>query len=375
MTGLDSHDAVKGSDYLERIIQSDGRVDCFDVDGSAAPYGESPTPQQVDNMRVNRELSERNGAYGQNTLRPIDMALDAKTHLAMEKLGFDRPRTLWGVGGDKRRVYVTPDHLPQCMHILRPHVFNSVGTGMWIRCGDVYRRDGIAYPDWRSSTMGLVENLMAFDKRIKLKLGPGENKKEYDDGLVNCAPPEERMTYLALTSEAVQAFLQRLRLMQQIGHPAALRISVHEEHRPEEGDYRLHLAPPESSKSVGFDRMVLAPCQALGKSTDHIKARLVGDSKLDLVWMLFHGYDAKVKALVASGSPTTEYIIGNKRGQSYAGESFEWLSLRLRPEGRKGYYLFKPSETQPDRLVIFGDWAYGGDNTASVRKFLETEPS
>jgi hypothetical protein len=374
----DAYEAFRKSDYIKRIVESDGNVDCVDVDGTAAPHGDSlvpPSDQQVEDMRINREMSESDGAYAQNTLRPIEMAFDEATHKAMEELGFERPPTLWGIDDNKLRVYIKPDNLPQCAHILRPHIFHSVGTGTWVRCGEVYIRDGKPYNGWRSSTWGLIQNMMAFDDQIKLRLGRGEDKTEYDNGLVNCSPPSERITLIGQTSEAVQAFVQRLERLKRSGFVAARRVSIHEEHRPEDRDYRLHLGPPESSKQVGFDRMVLAPCQLIGKSTSHIKARVSGDSKADIEWMLFHGYDAKVKALIAGGSPTTDYIIGHKRGQPYAGESFEWLARKLRPEGRKGHFLFKPSETQPDRLVIFGDWAYGDkQNTASVRAFFESEP-
>jgi hypothetical protein len=116
------------------------------------------------------------------------------------------------------------------------------------------------------------------------------------------------------------------------------------------------------TKEGAFNHVLRRVAHATGIPTEEFTTLSAGDRMPDLRAGLFGGNRGFF--ILAGGSVLTDYLVGSKRGQDFAGQSLAAIVRRLIPvEGRKGWYLFYMFGMTHPRVVIIADEAVKGGKT------------
>lgn len=351
----------------------------MDVDGTTASYSDCPSDEELDARREIREILETYGGYVLTTARTPELCMSEGMLAASREVGFTRldPKCYTENG---RRVYRPLCTIRKYAHLTDPDAIHSIGEGIWVK------RDAAYYPDskfyarhkidketWKQSVRLLLDDVDA-DGVIRDGFSKLEDPDNHKNGLVDVQEVECRFEITAKPGvdglawkNLVRERLHRYRASST--EPSLARISRSiefiDESNPAKGRYQLYLVPHRRlTKEGAFNHMLGQVSAASGVPAGEFTTLSAGDRMPDLRAGLFGGSSNRGFFILAGGSVLTDYLIGGKKGQDFAGQSLRSIVKRLRPvEGRKGWYSFYMCGMSHPRVVVIADEAVKGGKT------------
>lgn len=352
-------------------------ISFLDIDGTLSSYSDHPPDAELEARREIREILETYGGYVLTTARTPELCMSEGALAASRKAGFSRlePKCSTENG---RRVCRPLSTMRKYAHLADPDAIHSIGEGIWIR------RNGAYYPDkeyyarykverehWKRSVRLLLEYVDA-DNLIRGGFSHLEEPDNYKNGLADVQEVECRFEITAKPGvdgcewkKLVRERIRRYRACTKEASLARIARSIEfiDESNPVKGRYQLYLVPHKRlTKEGAFNHVLRRVAHATGIPTEEFTTLSAGDRMPDLRAGLFGGNRGFF--ILAGGSVLTDYLVGSKRGQDFAGQSLAAIVRRLIPvEGRKGWYLFYMFGMTHPRVVIIADEAVKGGKT------------
>ncbi len=355
-----------------------------DVDGTIAGYDEVPSPSEIECRAGIRDILDKDTALTLSTMRTPELCMSEETYEASKLAGFGRQAPNCFVE-NARRSYRPLNTLLKYTHNLDPHCISNPGTGIWVYKNGAYHQDrtffvrkNIEYEKWRSGVEKLLE-AVDLDWAIRDTFSKLEDPNSFKNGDIDVETLECRFELRYTKPEggpAWKAFVkERIYSMWGKPHPlsrVARSIEIIDESVPLTGRYQLYLVPRRLTKEGTTNHILHAVGQESGIPTREFVTLTFGDRMSDLKAGLVGGYDSVGFFFLAGGSPLTEYLIGNRKGEDFAGQSLKSIVRRLKPLEYKGFYLFQMYGMPRPRFVVIADEAFAGKKDAeSVYLFLK----
>lgn len=348
----------------------------MDVDGTTSSYNEDPTDQEIDARREIREILESQGGYVLTTARTPELCMSERILLNSRKVGFTRldPKCCIDNGV---RVYRPLSTIRKYAHLTDPDAIHSIGEGIWVKRGGAYHPDTGFYTrrqvqkeTWKRGVRSLL-SVVDHDFAIRGTFSELEDPDNHKNGRVDVQEVECRFELTAkpgTDGAAWKSFVrERLRGLLHTTHPlaqVARSIEFIDESNPAKGRYQYYLVPHRRlTKEGALNHMLHCVSLAAKVPTEEFTILSAGDRMPDLKAGLFSGFDAKGIFILAGGSVLTEYLVGGKRGQDFAGQSLRSIVQRLHPTNRKGWYRFYMYGMANPRVVVIADEAVPGGKT------------
>lgn len=350
----------------------------LDIDGTIASYSEQPSKAELEARREIREVLDKEGGVVFSTMRTPELCMSEDAFRKSQVAGFNRQEPHCHVDEHKKRCYKPLEELLKYTHNLDPHAISNVGTGIWIYKDGAYHPDleffswyGVDNQQWKKNVMLLLENVDP-DRALRSTFSDLEDPDNYNNGVVDVGPLECRFELKFKGSDYKEGVLwkefvrQRLQASWRSGNPLAKvagSIELVDESNPAKGRFQLYLVPRRHTKEAAFNHILRQVCSEVGTSPKHFTTLSAGDTMTDLKAGLFSGFNCRGYFVLAGGSRLTEYLIGSKKGEPFAGKSITSISRRLKPTGKKGWYTFYMYGMLTPRIVIIADEAVKGDKT------------
>lgn len=356
-------------------------ISFMDIDGTTASYSEDPSDAELDARREIREILETHGGYVLTTARTPELCMSETMLFASRQAGFTRldPKCFVENGV---RVYRPLSTIRKYAHLDDPDAIHSIGEGIWIKRNDAYYPDASYYArhkvekeKWKSSVRMLLDVVDA-DRMIRDGFSKLEDPDSHANGMVDVQEVECRFEVAAkegvdglawkrLVRERLHYYRNKPDLSVEEQPYARISRSIEfiDESNPARGRYQLYLVPHKRlTKEGAFNHVLREVSTATGVPTAEFTTLSGGDRMPDLRAGLFAGNRGFF--ILAGGSVLTDYLVGSKRGEAFAGQSLKSIVARLRPvEGRRGWYLFKMPGMTHYRIVIIADEAVRGGKT------------
>ena len=375
----------QGSPLLERA-RDNRHISFVDVDGTIAGYAERPSKQEIEARREIREILDNQGGLVLSTMRTPELCMSEKTFKASRDAGFCRGEPHCHVDESKRRAYQPLNTLLKYIHNLDPHCISNPGTGVWVYKGDSYHHDHSLFVrhqkingQWRADVEKLLE-VVDTDRAIRDTFSKLECPENYRNGDTDVQTLSYRFELTYKRAEDAPKWREfvreRLHSLRGTKHPLASvanTIEIVDESVPMRGHYQLYLLPRRLTKEGAANHILNSISLESGIPTREFTTVTFGDRMPDLKAGLVGGYDTRGFFVLAGGSPLAEYLIGNKRGQDYAGQSLKSIVRRLKPIcGRKGFYTFFVYGMPCPRVIAILDEAFPHKTDAeSIYEFLK----
>ncbi|HEY4502042.1 MAG TPA: hypothetical protein VJJ20_03185 [Candidatus Paceibacterota bacterium] len=346
----------------------------MDVDGTTASYSDNPSDQEIEARREIREILETHGGYVLTTARTPELCMSERVLRASRQAGFSRldPKCYIENGV---REYRPLSMIRKYAHLTDPDAIHSIGVGIWIKhedafCLDMefYARYQVERQKWKSGVRSLID-MVDEDRLIRDGFSELEDPDNHKNGVVDVQELECRFEITAKPGIDGLAWKklvrERLQGLRGTAHPLARiarSIEFIDESNPARGRYQLYLVPHKRlTKEGAFNHILRQVSQASGIPTSEFITFSSGDRMPDLKAGLFGGNRGYF--VLPGGSILTEYLVGGKKGQDFAGQSLKSIVRRLKPLDKKGWYLFKMLGMTHPRVVVIADEAVRGDKT------------
>ncbi len=365
------------ADLARKAVESGGAAFFMDVDGTTASYLEDPPDQELEARREIREIAETQGAYILTTARTPELCMSEGMLMASREAGFTRlnPKCYIENG---IRVYRPLSTIRKYAHLTDPDAINSIGEGVWVKCDGVFRRDKSFYErykvtneEWKRG-IRLLLDVVDTDNLIRGGFSKLEDPDSHQNGLVDVQEVECRFEITAEPGVDGAAWkkLVKERLLQHRNNKVeaslaqiSRSIEFIDESVPSRGRYQLYIVPHKRlTKEGAFNHILKQMSIESGIPTAEFTTVSAGDRMPDLLAGLFGGNRGFF--ILAGGSVLTEYLVGDKKGQDFAGQNLSSIVRRLKPiDSRRGWYLFKMPGMSHYRVVIIADEAVKGGKT------------
>ncbi len=364
--------------YLDTVLArkaGESRVLSFmDVDGTTSSYSDEPSDAEIEARREIREILETCGGYVLTTARTPELCMSESVLAASREAGFARldPKCHLENGV---RTYRPLSMIRKYAHLTDPDAIHSIGEGIWVKrdgafCPDLgfYARYLIEKKEWKRGVRLLLEDVDT-DNLIREGFSKLEDPESHKNGLVDVEEVECRFEITAKPGvdgtawkRLVRERLHRYRTSKTEVSLARISRSIEFIDESTEKRFQLYVVPHKRlTKEGAFNHILRNVSAATGVPTEEFATLSAGDRMPDLKAGLFGGNRGFF--ILAGGSVLTDYLVGSKKGQDFAGQNLGSIVRRLRPTGRKGWYLFKMLGMTHDRVVIIADEAARGDKT------------
>ncbi len=355
-----------------------------DVDGTIAGYSEAPTQAEIDARAGTREILDEETGLTLSTMRTPELCMSEGVYEASKRAGFNRQAPLCFVDKDQR-LYKPLNTILKYTHNLDPHCISNPGTGIWVYKDGAYYHDKSFFVQkkiddqkWRANVEALLE-VVDSDCAIRRTFSKLEDPNSYANGATDVETLacrfELRYTHPEGGEQWKTFVKERVNSLRGTTHPLASiahSIEIVDESVPVTGRYQLYLVPRRLTKEGASNHILRSVSEESGIPTHKFTMITFGDRMPDLKAGLMGGGDAVGFFLLAGGSPLTEYLVGDKRGQDFAGQSLKSIVRRLKPMDNKGFYLFNMYGMPRPRIVVIADQAFSGTKDAeSVYEFLK----
>lgn len=368
---------TRGCVYPDSVLArkaGESRVLSFmDVDGTTASYNEDPSDQEIEARREIREILETHGGYVLTTARTPELCMSESMLAASRQAGFTRLDPKCHIENGVR-VYRPLSMIRKYAHLTDPDAIHSIGEGIWIKRNgafypdpDFYARYKVAKEEWKRGVRLLLDVVDA-DNVIRGGFSKLEDPDSHRNGVVDVQEVECRFEITAkpgVDGVAWKSLVkERLHRYRGTNTESLSRISQSIEFIDEstESRFQLYAVPHKRlTKEGAFNHILRHVSMATNVPTEEFTTLSAGDRIPDLKAGLFGGNRGFF--ILAGGSVLTEYLVGSKKGQDFAGQSLRSIVQRLRPTGRKGWYLFKMLGMTHERVVIIADEAVKGGKT------------
>lgn len=365
------------ADLARKAVHSGGAIFLMDVDGTTASYLEDPPDSELEARREIREIAETHGAYILTTARTPELCMSESMLMASREAGFTRLNPKCYVENGVR-VYRPLSTIRKYAHLDDPDAINSIGEGIWVKQDGVFRRDKSYYErykvtneEWKRGIRLLLDAVDP-DNLIRGGFSKLEDPSSHEKGAVDVQEVECRFELVAKPGVDGVAWkkLVRERLRHYRSDKAEVSlaqisrsIELIDESVPSKDRYQLYIVPHKRlTKEGAFNHILRQISLQSGVPTAEFTTVSAGDRMPDLKAGLFGGNCGFF--ILAGGSVLTEYLVGDKKGQDFAGQNLSSIVRRLTPiEGKKGWYLFKMPGMSHKRVVIIADEAVKGGKT------------
>lgn len=362
-----------GSDLVAKAGQDPKLLSFMDIDGTTASYSDNPSDQEIEARREIREILETYGGYVLTTARTPELCMSERVLQASRQAGFTRldPKCYIENGTHEYRPL---SMIRKYAYLNDPDAIHSIGEGAWIKREDAFYLDAEFYEryqverqKWKSDMRNLIEYVDE-DWLIRDGFSKLEDPDSHKNGLVDVQELECRFEITAKPGVDGPGWKklvrERLRGLCGTAHPLASvsqSIGFIDESVPPER-YQLYLVPHKRlTKEGAFNHILRQVSRASGVPTNEFITLSSGDRIPDLKAGLFGGN--KGYFILPGGSVLTEYLVGSKKGQDFAGQSLKSIVRRLKPLGKKGWYRFWMLGMSYPRIVIIADEAVRGGKT------------
>lgn len=386
--GMD--EAVYSASDLAIKVRQTGQLAIFDLDGTYTG------PPEV--RKSMRRIAQEKG-FGEvfgSARTPELMITEEYRQVSLENAGLRRPPPLCGeIKGSRKRRYQPLETVPLCEHLLNPDAVISFGVGNFVRAKGVYHWDEeydrtLGY-DWRSIVLSFLQMRVDPTGEMLQHLVPLDNEENYPQKLIDVAPLPHRIGFQFFGPNGLERKLELKRRITELqkcgqvvrngvvipGSPIAASIMMVDESHPEASRYTLYLVPRQGTKEKAYNRLLRQTIAASGKRNDEIELFIAGDTLTDFKAGCYLGWWRKQQAvrgtfLLAGGSRLSEYLVGKKRGELFAGESLKRMVNRFKKAEKTnhpGVYRFMaPWSGGEFRRIIIADEAFPG--TIAVESLL-----
>jgi len=369
---------TRGSVYADTVLArkaGESRVLSFmDIDGTTSSYLDEPTDAEIEARREIREILETYGGYVLTTARTPELCMSEGVLAASREAGFTRldPKCYVENGV---RVYRPLSMIRKYAHLTDPDAIHSIGEGIWVKrdgafCPDLefYARYKVAREEWKRGVRLLLDVVDA-DNVIRGGFSKLEDPDSHKNGVVDVQEVACRFEVVAKPGvdgvawkKLVKERLHRYRTNKFEVSLARISRSIELIDESTESRFQLYLVPHKRlTKEGAFNHILRNVSAATRIPTEDFTTLSAGDRIPDFKAGLFGGNRGFF--ILAGGSVLTEYLVGSKKGQDFAGQKLGSIVRRLRPTGRKGWYLFKMFGMTHERVVIIADEAVKGDKT------------
>jgi hypothetical protein len=349
----------------------------LDLDGTfnfAKPHQGDAWQRELLARKKVREYIEAHGVLGTITLRRPSMILSKHAFEKTRSFGYPEPEAHLGTDAHGKRIWQDPQTLPELSHVLDWDVIGCVGSGILVRSNDeqgVYCLDTEYHASlgggnvWRTETMNLLKSIDRQGDMLR-HMAPIEDEKNYLEGVTDVAPTPFRIQFNFAGSEGLK---QKHELMDRIIDVrlrgelplllAARNVVFLDESKPDESTFTVYLLHKHAKKEQKLDHMMKGLSFASSVPIKDMELLIAGDTMTDLRAGIFGGGKAKATFILVGGSRMAPYIVGDKVGHEFAGESLKWFTRLLNNRRSPGVYEIKvPLRGQ--RTVIIGDVAFPG---------------
>lgn len=374
-----------GSDLVTQAVEH-RTLSFVDVDGTIAGYAEEPSWKEIEARREIREILDKETGLTLSTMRTPELCMSERAYEASCAVGFERkrPNCHRDTAGN-RLVYKSLTSLLRYTHNLDPDCISNPGTGIWVRCDGAYRQDRTFFDrhqidcaKWRADVDKLLQEVDP-DRAIRNTFSSLEDPASYESGSADVETLACRYELRFKGIEGAAGWKEfvwdRLHSLP-TNHPlskVAQRIDIIDESVPVLNRTQIYLVPHRRfTKEGATNHIVSMVSQVSGIPTQELTTITIGDRMPDLKAGLMSGYNTRGFFVLAGGSPLTEYLVGDKKGEAFAGQSLKSIVRRLKPLGRKGFYTFQMFGMPSLRVVVICDEAFPGMTDAeSVYQFLK----
>lgn len=371
----------RGSVYIDTDLArkaGESKVLSFmDIDGTTSSYLEEPTDNEIEARREIRELLETHGGYVLTTARTPELCMSERVLAASREAGFTRLDPKCHME-DGVRVYRPLSMIRKYAHLTDPDAIHSIGEGIWIKrdeafCPDLdfYARHKVTKEEWKSGVRLLLD-VVDVDYMIRGGFSKLEDPDGHKNGLVDvqevacrfeitAKPGVDGIAWKKLVKERLHS--HRATKTESLSR-ISWSIEFIDESVPDKGRYQLYIVPHRRlTKEGAFNHILRGVSAATNIPTERFTTLSAGDRMPDLRAGLFGGH-GRGFFILAGGSVLTEYLVGAKKGQDFAGQKLDSIVKRLRPvEGRPGWYTFYMFGMRWPRVVIIADEAVKGGKT------------
>lgn len=379
-------DANGGSAYLDTALArkagESGVISLMDVDGTTASYKEHPSDSELEARREIRSILETHGGYVITTARTPELCMSESALMASREAGFTRLNPKCHVGEGGVREYRPLSTILKYAHLDDPDAIHSIGEGVWVKRGNAFYRDTAYYErykvvkeEWKRGVRHLLDHV-DLDNQIRGGFSKLEDPASHERGDTDVQEVECRfeITTKSGISEAEGAAWKKLvkeRLHYYRNNTTELSlarisrsIEFIDESVPSKGRYQLYIVPHKRlTKEGAFNHILRSVGAATNIPTERFTTLSAGDRMPDLRAGLFGGR-GRGFFILAGGSVLTEYLVGEKRGQDFAGQNLSSIVKRLTPvSGRPGWYTFYMFGMLCPRVVVIADEAVKGGKT------------
>lgn len=355
-----------------------------DVDGTTASYFEVPPKAEIEARKEVFDFAHRQGGHVLSTLRASEMCMDEHYLEASIGCGLGRLPPLCAKK-DGHCIYAPLSSLERFKFNYNPHAINSVGVGIVVEQGGAYHHD-LAFQHklhphvgerWRDRALKLVDTL-DHDGLLRGSFAPIEDIENYHAGKTDVAPLDYRIQLQYEGGDGIgwkNDIKQRINQLRHERHSAASfarAIRWIDESRPHKQRYMLYLVPKYGTKEHGVTQVYRSIVAELEVDPGDIMVVVTGDTMTDLRAGIFGAPEAPGFFVLAGGSPLTDYLVGSKSGEPFAGESLESIRRRMKPNSKKGFYYVQMPGMPFARVVVVADQAFPGKSDAeSILAFYQ----
>lgn len=372
-----------GSSLSKAVAASGGCFSAQDIDGTTASYAEAPPESELAAREETDAIAHELGGVMFNTLRATEMCMSETLLKVSPEINRLPPLCL---KEGNRRIYAPIESLERFKFNHSPHAIHSVGVGIAVENDGAYHIDGVfekkLHKDatrWRDRAFSLLPVLDP-DESLGLTrdLPAIEFVENYHAGLADVTPLDYRiqLQHVGMDGEAwkaaVRKRLNELRMGKGPAAATARTVRLVDESNPRLGRYVLYMVPFNGTKEKALSHVAHQLCWVHDCHISALQLCIAGDTMTDLWAGLYGANGAPGIFALAGGSRLTDYLVGDKKGQRFAGEWLASVSRRLVANSRKGfYYIQLPCMVLP-RVVVILDEAFPGTTDAqSVANFYK----
>lgn len=384
---------------LFKKVRATGRLAIFDLDGTCT--GDPEAKKQLRALAEQKQYAE---VFGSARTFELMVSEDVRQMSVGEHSPLHRPQPKCGLREGKR-TYQPLEDVPLFQNLLNPDAVISFGIGNFIRLKDgTYVLDeeydrllGLRHwgNDWRTITTIFLEKIDP-DGKFRKALVPLDQDGAYEKGIVDVAPLPYRIGFefsgpegFELKCELKERVLQAVMAGRYFhngrmipGSHIAAGLAVVDESHPEKGRYMSYLLPRNGTKEKAYNRLLKQTLLLSGKRNSEVELFIAGDTMTDFRAGCYVGWTQKGPAvkgtfLLAGGSRLSEYLVGRKKGERFAGELLDWEIKRFERAEKANhpgvYYFRAPWSGSEFRRIIIADEAFPGTREVeSVLAYFES---
>lgn len=306
------------------------------------------------------------------TARTEEMLMSTSSYNASCMLGFSRPMPKLGRNADKYTY--TPIEQIEPRGLLDPDIIaGSSGTQLYIKQlngGYAPDKNFIDKLDIKVSWRGIVLDLLKdFNSPlVKAFLAPYEEIINYEKGISNVYPPQNRVTVIFQSAKIKNEFRSFIKnILKSEGSFSNIRLT--DDSEPAKDLHQIHITPKNGSKTKAVDHIINQVCELLTLKRTKLHVLIAGDGHADFDMGMRAARGTCAIFLLPGGSRLMPALRCKNTHPELLDETLESLKSQIQALKIKGHYKSLIHENR--ELIICDEVCQGQIQAASLLLTLD----